>query len=180
MSCVLTPFLIDLSALRKAVGSRDESLIAAAMKKNPRLFESDFSDFDGIPISLALRHLVMGESLDDQCGPQYGYALESLCDHLGARILPNSWGGVRWVALSDSGVEEVLMRSGSPIPLPDLQGAMTIGHLTADEVAAELSKLGGADSPPVDDEDLQELIDEYHGWLRTAASTNKDVVLIYR
>jgi hypothetical protein len=180
MSSVLTPFLVDLKSLRQAVGSRDESLIAAVIEKNPDLFRPQDPEYDhGIPASLALRHLVMGESpnTDEQSAGKYGFALEALCNYLGERILPDCWGGVSWLALADSGVEDVLTRSGPPVPLPDLQGAMTIGHLTAAEVAAELSK---TDRPEIDDEDLQELVDEYQGWLQKAASKKKDVVFIYR
>lgn len=183
MSGVLTPFLVDLKSVRQAVGSRDESLITRVIEKNPELFRPPDPEYDsGIPTSVALRHLVMGESpaTDEPSAPKYGFALEALCNHLGERILPDCWGGVSWRALTDSGVEDVLMRSGPPVPLPDLQGGMTIGHLTVAEVAAELAKIDAGDQPPIEDEDLQELVDEYHGWLRKAAAKKKDVVLIYR
>jgi hypothetical protein len=46
-------------------------------------------------------------------------------------------------------------------------------------VAAKVAKLGGA-NPSSDDEDLQELLEEYWGWLREAARKKKDIVLFYR
>jgi hypothetical protein len=44
----------------------------------------------------------MGEHLDEEAGSQYGYALELLCRHFGEVILPDAWGGVRWMAVEDA------------------------------------------------------------------------------
>jgi hypothetical protein len=125
----------------------------------------------------ALRQLVMGEQLDEEAGSQYGYALELLCRHLGEVILPDAWGGVRWMAVEDAGLADILTRTGPPVPMPDTQG-FTIGHLTAAEVAAKVSELGNAHLTS-DNDELQELLDEYEGWLRTAASKQKAIVFFY-
>jgi hypothetical protein len=60
-----------------------------------------------------------------------------------------------------------------------MPGAPVIGYLTAEEAAAKVSELGGA-HPSNDDEDLNELLEEYWGWLREAARKKKGIVLFYR
>jgi hypothetical protein len=56
----------------------------------------------------AVRHLVMGEPLNKNAGSQYGDALMSLCGHLGEVIPPDLWCGVRWIAVIDAGLEDLL------------------------------------------------------------------------
>ena len=118
----------------------------------------------------------MGEHLDDDAGPQYDRALELLCRHLGEVILPDAWGGVSWMAVEDAGLADILTRTGPPVPIPATQGS--IGHLTAAEVAAKVSELGIAHLTS-DHDELQELLDEYESWLRTAASKQKAIVFFY-
>jgi hypothetical protein len=128
-------------------------------------------------VERALRQLVMGEHLEEDAGSQYGYALELLCRHFGEVILPDAWGGVRWMAVEDAGLADILTRTGPPVSMPDTEG-FTIGHLTAAEVAAKVSELGNAHLTS-DNDELQELLDEYEGWLRTAASKQKAIVFFY-
>jgi hypothetical protein len=180
MSYVLTPFLVDLEKVRKAVGSRDESLIAAVIESNPDRFRvSEEEDAGQVSRSLALRQLVMGEELDPASAGQYGVALELLCGHLGKEILPGAWGGVSWLALEATGIDDVLTKSGPPVPLPPMPVFPTIGHMTAQEAAAKAPEVDDALSTE-DDEDLLELLEEYKGWLGEAASQKKDVVFFYR
>jgi hypothetical protein len=179
MSYVLSPFLVDLERLRKAVGGRDESLIAAVVAAKPARFQIPEDEHAGmVSPSQALRQLVMGEELDKDSAVQYGFALKMLCGQIGDVILPDAWGGVSWRALVATGLDKVLMQSGPPVPLPPMPGSPVIGHLTAEEVAAKVLELGDA-HPSNDDEDLQELLEEYWGWLREAARKKKDIVLFY-
>jgi hypothetical protein len=167
MSYVLTPYLIDLEKLRKAVGSRDESLVASVIKDNREKSE----------LTEPLRQLVMGNQLDEAAGSDYGYALELLCGHLGEVLLPDVWGGVRWMAVEDAGLEDLLTKSGPPVPLPPTDFP-TIGHMTAAEVATKVAQLGKGHLTS-DDDELQELLDEYEGWLRKAALKKKAIVFFY-
>ena len=185
MSYVLTPYLIDLERLRQAVGSQDESLIAALLDEEASDFEDEWEEGEpdevsDLEISLdhAVRCLVRGEHLGKAAGSQYGYAIERLCRHLGEAILPDIWGGVRWTAVEDSGLEDLLTTTGPPVRIPDPGGFPTIGHLTAAEVAAKVSQLG-ATHLTSDDDGLQELLAEYETWLRTAAARQKAIVFFY-
>jgi hypothetical protein len=81
------------------------------------------------------------------------------CRHFGEVILPDAWGGVRWMAVEDAGLADILTRTGPPVPMPDTEG-FTIGHLTAAEVAAKVSELDNAHLTS-DNDELQELLDEY-------------------
>jgi hypothetical protein len=178
MSYVLTPFLIDLEQLRKAVGSRDESLLAAVVDAS----RSPDPDVDlrcegQVPLSPELRQLVMGDPLDDESGSEYGYALQLLCRHLGQEILPDVWEGVRWAAVVDAGLEEPFETRGAPVRLPD-RDFPAIAYLTAEEIAQRISQLEHGHLTS-EDRDLQELLDEYEGWLREAASKGKAIVFFY-
>jgi hypothetical protein len=178
MSYVLTPYLIDLEKLRKSVGSGDESLIAAVISGNPKPFKADDEETEELSRREALRHLVMGDELDEDSAAQYGFALALVCHHLGEVILPDAWGGVSWRAVEATGLEDVLMRSGPPVALPPMPGLPVIAYLTAEQVVAEAAEIGNAQLED-DDEDLQELLEEFVGWLRKAASKRKDIVFYY-
>jgi hypothetical protein len=185
MSYVLTPYLIDLERLQQAVGSQDESLIAALLQAEASEFEDEWEEGEPgeqtdseISLEHAVRCLVMGEQLGKAVGSQYGYALERLCRYLGEAILPETWGGVRWAAVEDSGLEDLLMQTGPPVPIPDPGGFPTIGHWTAVEVAAKVNQLGTSHLTS-DDDGLQELLAEYENWLRTAAAKRKAIVFFY-
>jgi hypothetical protein len=180
MSYVLSPFLVDLVKLRKAVGSRDESLLAAVIDGNSGPFQITEEEYAGqVSPSLALRQLVMGEKLDQDSAAQYGFALELLCGHLGEEILPDAWGGISWGAVEATGLDDVLMGSGPPVPLPPMPGFPVIAYMTAEAAAGRVSELDDAHAIH-DDEELQELLEEYKGWLREAALKTKDVVFFYR
>lgn len=209
MSYTLTPYLVDLEALRRAVGSGDEALLAAIVAENPERLGSDEVEEEGeIPLGQALRHLVMGKLLQKEPAYQYGYALEQLCDHLGEIPACDMWEGIGWQTLEATGVEQVLKRSGPPVPLPPSTDFPRIGHLTAGEIAATVAQLGNrhlttaapsgrkprrslasillsalqsriTQRPPLTDDDVQELMEEYERWLRHAAASGKSLVLFY-
>jgi hypothetical protein len=177
MSYVLTPFMIDLSKLRAAVGSKDAALVRAIRASKPEKFEKVDQQGD-LSLGDALSRLVMGDKLGQDQAHQYGYALEALCHHLGEVIWPDVWGGVRWAAMEDTGVDAV-MESGPPVPLPPINDFPTIGFLEAAEIRRRVEEMGD-EGLTNDDEDLQELLEEFEGWLRTAASKGKDLVFFYR
>lgn len=143
MSSTLTPYLVDLEELRRAVGSKDESLLSAVIQGNEEDFGREDDDEDEIPLGRALRHLVMGEPPDTGSAHQYGYALMRLCDHLGTTTSSlDLWSGVQWDCVESTGLDEVFDRSGPPVPLPPSDDFPTIGFLTAEEIASTVSKLG--------------------------------------
>jgi hypothetical protein len=150
----------------------------------------------------------MGEAPDSRSAHQYGYALERLCAHLGERLDADCWESIHWDVLEATGIEEILTRTGPPVPLPPIDNFPAIGHLKAADIASMVAKLG--DGPlktaapsgrkprrslrawllglllsrfsrrePLTDEDLRELLDAYAGWLRQAAARQKSLVFFY-
>jgi hypothetical protein len=180
MSYSLSPYQVDLDALRRAVGSRDESLLAVMVADDPRLAEPEKAGRTRreIPLGRALRHLVMGEPAVEGSAHQYGYALEALCKHLGGSLPSAEWAGVSWFALEATGLDGLMTGAGPPVTLPPIEDFPAIGHLGADEVA-ERAASPARDRPGGVDPEYLPLIDEFQGWLRTAASGRNGLVFFY-
>lgn len=146
MSYTLMPYLVDLEELRRAVGSKDEALLAVMKQSMPEVFEEeevvDHEEDEELSLGQAVRHLVMGEPPDTESAHQYGYALEQLCRHLGEEPEERDcWCDIRWTVLETTGMEEVL-KTGSPVPLPPINDFPTIGHLKAEQIEAIVAKMG--------------------------------------
>ncbi len=75
------------------------------------------------------------------------------------------------------GLRILLTKTGSPVPIPDTDFP-AIGHWTAEEIAAKVSELGDHHLTS-DNDELQELLKEYEGWLRSAAAKGKAIVFFY-
>jgi hypothetical protein len=174
MSYVLTPYLVDLNKVQQAFGSRDEALVATLIKGSPQQADEEAETLK----AKVLRDLIMGEASDPELAEEYGFALEMLCAHVGEVIPPNAWCGVRWAAVNKAGLAPLLTQVGPPVPLPRRGDYPTVGHLTADQVAAKVAELGDTHLTS-DDQDMQELLQEYEGWLRQAALKGKAIVLFY-
>ncbi len=145
MSYTLTPYLIDLGDLRRAVESRDEALLDAIREGRPEVFaedEADEGDADEeeIPLREALRHLVMGEARRVGSAHQYGYALEALCARLGERLDADCWESIRWQVLETTGMDQVL-KSGPPVELPPNDSFPAIGFLTPEQISAIVARM---------------------------------------
>jgi hypothetical protein len=173
MSYVLTSYLVDLAELESVIGCKDQSIIAAVEAMIQEKFD-DEDDEDKIAQSVALRHLIMGEprNLDD--ATQYGWVLWDICRFKGEEQLPDHWGGVRWDAVEACGLENLLTKTGPPVELPPNQDMPSIGHIKRDNIAAYLHAAEETKAAGV-----LELLDEYTGWLETAATKNKDIVFFY-
>jgi hypothetical protein len=208
VSYSLNPYLVDLDALARAVGSKDESIIAAVTARDPEAFAEDDGDDEEISLGRALRDLVMGNPPVEESAHQYGYALEQLCDHLGKRLDGEDvWEGIRWEVLEATGMEEIMERK-PPVPLPKTDDFPAIGHLTAAEIAEMTARLSqgplttaapsGRKRKPtprawltnrilraithrqaLSDADLRELLDEFANWLREAAARKQGLVFFY-
>lgn len=180
MSYVLTAYTLDFVRLRAAIGSQDEKIITATRKIVGKQFDADH---DGLSIGQAVSALIMGTPRGKIATHQFGYALEAIAEHLGKRLAKDAWSGVGWPAVSDAGLGEVITR-GSPVKLPKYPDFPMIGFMEHDEVIA-LSAKHLATPPVVKDRSLQELIDEYIGWVaqaakaRRGASRGLDLLLFY-
>jgi hypothetical protein len=144
VSYSLIPYVVDLDTLIRAVGSKDESIIAVVLEHDPEAFAEDEPedepDDDEISLGQALRDLVMGQPPVEGSAHQYGYALEQLCHHLGERLDCDEWCDIRWEVIEATGMEEIMDRK-SPVPLPETDDFPAVGYLTAGEVAALAAKL---------------------------------------
>ena len=174
MSYTLIAYMIDLPQLRSAVGGKDAALVRAVRKTNPAKFDADE---DGLSLGDALEQLVMGREPGKKATHQYGYALEHLCRHLGKMVPVDLWSGVRWEAMEDSGVAEI-MNSGPPVKLPKIPDFPLIAFLDRTQVADRVKRMGAAGLTH-EDEELQEMLGEFEGWLRAAAKGKKDLVFFY-
>ncbi|MGV3719289.1 MAG: DUF7691 family protein [Actinomycetota bacterium] len=209
MSYSLVPYLVDLEQLRQAVGGKNEALLAAVIAGNPDALQDAEPDDEELSLAQALRHLVMGEPLDAGSAHQYGYALMELCRHLGEELPERDlWESIHSNVLESTGADELLSRTGAPVPLPKIDDFPYIGHLEAAQISALVDRLGGgrliSASPtgrkprrsfrswligkllsritrrgPMTAEEVRECLDEYEGWLRAAAAKKKSLVFFY-
>jgi len=174
MSYSFVPYMIDLGKLRAAIASKNVKLIASIRKEDPKRFDSEQYD---LTLGQALTQLVMGERLGDKATHQYGYALEKLARHLGKPLPLDLWCGVRWEAMEGSGVAPI-MESGPPVKLPKIPDFPSIGFLERDKIAQMVKKMG-AEGLTNEDEELEELLKEFEGWLREAEKAKQDLLFFY-
>ncbi len=181
MSYVLSGCIIDLAKLRSVVGSGDASIVDAVKANAPEAFEDEeeYADDDEPVLSEALRGLVMGDEIDPDNAFQYGYALQELCDYLGEMPEVDIWGGVGWGAVEVCGLEELLTKTGSPVPIPLEDGDFpAIGHINREQVGAYLQAANKRLQNSTDGE-ADGLLDEYIAWLETADEQKLDIVFFY-
>jgi len=95
MSYPLTPYLVDIEAVRAALGSGDEALLATIVDQDPDQLADDGGADDELPVGLALRHLILGDPPVVESAYQYGYALEHLCRHFGEALDSDGWESIR-------------------------------------------------------------------------------------
>lgn len=174
MSYTLQPYMVDLARLRATIGSKDARLIESIYKTDPEKF-----DYDGYDLTLrqALTQIVMGEKLGAEATHQYGYALKELAKHLGKPLPLDLWCGVRWEAMEDSGIAMV-MKSGPPVELPAIPDVPCIGFLERDKIADMITRMGD-EGLTNDNDELEELLKEFEGWLREAAEARQDLLFFY-
>jgi hypothetical protein len=178
MSYVLTAYLVDIPQLKSLIGSKDESIVDTIVENNPEIFEDEDEFDDEVVLSEALRQLIMGEAMDEEEAHQYGYALRELCDHSGKLQKCEHWNGVRWAAVEQCGLEELLTKFGPPISLPPIDGGPHIGHIRREQVK-EHQKAAQSRAATAKDSDVRQLLDEYNTWLEAAAKKNLDLVFFY-
>ena len=143
MSYSVGAYAVDLEELRRAIGSRDETLLAALIEQNPDLGEPDEDAEEEGKVSegMALRHLVMGETPHPPSAYQYHYALEELCRRLGEWLPGDLWTSIRWWVLEETGFEEILAM-GPPVDLPPSEDFPRVGHLTVEQVRRLVERMG--------------------------------------
>ncbi len=176
MSYVLTAYLVDLANVKSVIGSKDPSIMRGVEALISEAYEDDEEEV--IAQSAALRQLIMGEPLDPENTDTYGCVLWHICKIKGEEMLPDYWGGVRWNAVEACELENLLTKTGPPVELPSNRDIPSIGHIKHDNIAAYL-QAAEETKAKAKDSGVLDLLDEYIGWLETAASKNKDIVFFY-
>jgi len=172
VSYTLTPYLLDLARLRALVGSKDLSTIRAIRKNDPKRFDEEDDDSDGVSLGQAVTNLIMGAPPGKAGAHQYGYALEAIADHVGKRLEIDVWGGARGSALEALSLRQVFKR-GAPVKLPKYGDFPAFAYLTRAEIVELLPRVPTLRTS-LRDRSLVELLDEFDGWLKTAASEKSD------
>jgi hypothetical protein len=180
MSYVLLCYLVDIPKLSSLVGSKDAAVVDEIVESDPDLFDEDEEDKDDDELTrrVALRQLIMGEKKDPEEAHEYGYALKTICDCYGKQQDCEAWGGVRWEAVEACGLEPLMKSSGPPVTLPENSDFPRIGHIRRDEIGQSLQSARGrlerSENP-----EIQELLEEYIGWLETTVEEEQDAVFFY-
>ena len=104
--------------------------------------------------------------------------LWQICKIKGEEMLPDYWGGVRWDAVETCGLENLLTKTAPLVELPPNQDMPSIGHIKRDNIAPYL-RAAEERKAKTKESGVLDLLDEYIGWLETAASKNKDIVFFY-
>jgi hypothetical protein len=183
MSYCLTPFLVDVPKLRAIIGCRIPEIVTAAKAVcHSRDADEPDVEFDEdeeqVPIGTAIRHLVMGEPLNEDYGHCYGYALMELCHVAGELIGSRAWAPIPgWEAVEACGLGEILF-TGPPVELPTIDDFPGIGHELRGDLPARL-QAAQARRQRIREPHLVEMLDEYIGWLTLARKKNKDIVFFY-
>jgi hypothetical protein len=145
VSYSLVPYIVDLEKVKSAINSGDKELLAKLLQKSeldddldPSMsdeVENDDDDEDNEPsLGRAVGDLILGRKRVEWAGFQYGYALEQLCNYFGTSPQGDNWSGVRWEIMEATGADVLLVSSGSPVELPEIDDFPTIGYLSAQDV----------------------------------------------
>lgn len=199
----VTPFAVDLVQLRKVIGSRSKSSLLELREEfeseleedRERIKEAtDDDDLDPeLPLTKALRHLIMDEDRWDYEGEKYGYALEMICSFYG-ELLPNdrwshrqlSWAETVSDVLQEAGVPvktfsiiDHLIYRGSPIQIPEIEDFPFIGYVTVNEIPKALAALSDCPCSDIEHEEAEEIrssIEQVREWLETCQREKSDLV----
>jgi hypothetical protein len=153
VSYSLVPYIVDIEKVKNAINSGNKELLAKVLQKSeleddfdPNKSdeeESDDDDEDDEPsLGRTVGDLILGRKRVEWAGFQYGYALEQLCSYFGKIPEGDNWCGVRWEIMEATGADVLLVSSGSPVQLPEIDDFPTIGFLSAQEVQKAVQSIG--------------------------------------
>jgi hypothetical protein len=182
MSSTVTVYAVSVDRLKQVVGSGDQALIDAIVEGQADFLASidEIDDEAERTCAEAVADLVNGETSDDAPGYLYGYALETICRHVGQE-LPNISGISRasqWIekidaVLTSKGVPlrfSNLVYDGTPIPIPEPDDSPSIGQWPAGKIPAALAAIQSIEPAGIDN-DMDETFAQMRGWFERAAKT---------
>jgi len=204
MSGVVMPFAVKLSQIRKALGSRNKSLLLELREEfeeeladdRERVEEANQDDDFDPELSLqdALRHLIMGEDLWDYEGEKYGHSLELMCAFFGEFLANEHWTGVPldWADAADEALLELgvpaevfsifnhLLDRGAPVDIPEIDEVPWIGYVTLDEIRVALAELSETRLTALKSNvPMQIALKQVRDWLDTCQRDKSDLVCFY-
>ena len=170
-------YAVDLQRLRSAFGSNDTQLLdeiaetcREAFAESNEWFATEIAN-GALTREAALAELIRGTlSAAESSAFQYGYALETLCRHVGTQLETDMLGEIGGIGLADE-----LATSGPPVPIPPPDDFPVMGYLTHQQAAAELHRI--AASPPSHPEPSVRLaIEQLRSCLEHASRQRVDLV----
>ena len=206
MSVGVIPFSVNLTQVRKAVGSRSKSLLQQLREEFEEELATDRElvdeangddDYDPeLAIEDALRHLIMDRERWDYEGEKYGHAIQILCTFFGEVLHNEHWGRLTFTgiesiedALLEAGVPaetfsifDHLLHRGSPIEIPEIEGIPYIGYLTLAEIPDVLAAFTDKRLSAIKRLRNQQIslpIEQLQEWLETCQRDKSDLVCFY-
>lgn len=186
MSYSVYPYVVDLSELYAAFGSRDAELATTLVEVWDEEVRDNAWDFSraievGAPtLAQALQDLVDGSVTQPDAAWQYGYALELLCRHFGQRLPNPAFEELRPYAIgyfdAIDGLRPLNLGSRMPLPIPTPEDFPAVSYLTADEVIVALTTEQSFSDGIEDAAWKAEAGGEYRRWLEAAAAARKALV----
>src|SRR5262249_20164937 len=151
-------YAVDLTAMRKACGSKDEGPLSAIMNSQireiRRLAEQlDEDDDSGFPFRQALADIVAGvyQAPPSRCS-LYGYAIEVLCGHFGEAIpVPGDEDFGEIGDPADLEIDTPLVNGGLPLPVPAWGDTPYVRFLSPEQVVEGSERLSHTDLSHEDD-----------------------------
>ena len=206
MSHGVTPFAVSLQQLREVVGSRSKALLRELREE----FEEELLDDDEaveeanlsesfdpeLPLSDALRHLVMDEERWDYEGAKYGFAVELLCSYYGLFLPNDRWQStpLEWIetindVMIEAGVEiekfsifgHMLYR-GCPLDIPEIEDFPYIGYVELSEIPNAMESLSDeliASIKHRDADEIRKAILQIREWLEACEREKSDLVCFF-
>jgi len=196
MSGQFAPIAVDLQQVRKAVGSKNRSLLPALQKRFGPWFENideQVADMDeGSPsLEEVLKLLVAGKPVSADWPFQFAVAVELLYRHFGEVLSDRQFSSMRleWVERVDKairqagvpeerfGLERHLFNRGPAIPFVG-RVEMCMGYLSLAEVRSAMEAFARADYTTLK-RDVRLAVAEVRSWLVNCDTLGWDLVSFY-
>jgi hypothetical protein len=191
MGYAYSVYAVDLAKLKALWGSADAKLDAKLAKQHAADYRDKDEWFDhyiakGAPtFATAMTEVLAGKATQKKHGFMYGYAIEQLCRHLGARVDKES---LTWFdevldpllkKAKQPKLAKLLCRGIFPMPIPKPGDFPEIGTIDT-KAGAALIKAMTAIAPLAADDDTgygpKMLIEEVRGWVTRAQKRKRQVV----
>jgi len=182
MSMVAIPFAVDLNKVKNIFGSNDKELLQNV--KSTKMYRTYSKQMEDYSYDKALQDIIISNSLNQNAGDVYGYALIAICDLLGEHLLPmcdgfyygDNWEIAKKIA-KENGVTidlERMFEAKNVFPIPSISDFPTINYFTKEEVEKIASQMNNVEidetKTDIDNDDFDE-VQEYLWNIRNCFKT---------